>query len=147
MQIEVDHSGLVELQKFQDQPDGDLYIATSCENIPFEIKRVYFINNLQNETAVRGKHAHKELTQIIFCINGSFTLALDDGHKKQSFRLSDPSEGIILGPMLWHEMKDFSKDCVILVFANGPYNRADYIRRYEDFKKAVRQRFPDGQAG
>ena len=133
MRIEVDHSGEIELQKFQDPPDGDLYIATSQENIPFEIKRVYFINKLQNKDAVRGKHAHKELTQAIFCINGSFVLSLHDGRNKQEVLLNDPSSGVILGPMLWHEMKDFSKDCVILVFADGPYEKDDYIRDYDDF--------------
>jgi len=136
--IKVKNSGVVDLQFYKDYPDGDLYIAEGKKNLPFEIKRVYFINKLENNEALRGKHAHKKLNQVIFCINGSFDLELDDGTVKQNFVMCEPNKGIILGPELWHEMKNFSKDCVILVFADDYYNESDYIRNYDDFIKYLK---------
>lgn len=132
-EIFIKNSGIVSLQVFPDPPDGDLFIAEATKNIPFEIKRVYFINSLANAHAVRGKHAHKKLEQVIFCINGSFILDLDDGEKKQRVVMDNPSCGIVLGPNLWHTMTEFSPECVILVFANDFFDADDYIRDYDEF--------------
>ena len=135
--MKVKNSGVIRLQFFRDYPDGDLYIGESSKSVPFEIKRVYFINNLANPKAVRGKHAHKKLEQAIFCINGSFMLHLDDGTNKQKLLLDNSSHGVRLGPMLWVAMTEFSKDCVVLVLADDYYNESDYIRDYEEFLKYV----------
>lgn len=135
--IKVKNSGVIRLQFFRDYPDGDLYIGESLKSVPFKIKRVYFINNLANPKAVRGKHAHKKLEQVIFCINGSFMLHLDDGTNKQKLLLDNSFHGVRLGPMLWVAMTEFSKDCVILVLANDYYNESDYIRDYEEFLKYI----------
>lgn len=134
----VNNSGVVRLQFFEDPPDGNLAIAEASKNIPFDIKRVYFINSLDNPDAIRGKHAHKHLKQAIFCINGSFTLELDDGSKKQRVKMDTPYAGVILDGLLWHKMTGFSEDCVILVFANARYDPADYIRDYEEFLELAR---------
>lgn len=131
--ISVRNSGVIPLQYFEDYPDGNLAIAEVGKNIPFNIQRVYFINGLHRPEALRGKHAHRELEQIIFCINGSFTLKLDDGRSKQDVRIDTPYVGVRLGPLLWHEMTNFSPDCVILVFANDHYKEEDYIRDYGEF--------------
>ncbi len=139
MKVETENSGIVELQAFKDPPDGDLFIGEALKNIPFEIRRLYFINNLGNRDAIRGKHAHKQLEQAIFCINGSFTLYLDDGFNKQKVILDNPSIGILMKPLLWHEMTNFSKDCVILVLANDFYEEVDYIRDYETFIETVKK--------
>jgi hypothetical protein len=120
-------------------PDGNLFIAEASKNIPFEIKRVYFINALANPRAIRGKHAHKTLDQIIFCINGSFMLRLDDGAVKQRITLNDPSYGIRLGPRLWHSMASFSYDCVILVLASDWFDEEDYIRDYDEFREFIQK--------
>lgn len=136
-ELRVKHSGFINLACFKDLPDGNLFIAEAGRQIPFPIKRVYFITTLANPRAVRGKHAHRELEQAIFCINGSFTLHLDDGREKQRLLLNDPSCGVLLGSMLWHTMSSFSYDCVILVFASAHFDAADYIRSYEEFQSAV----------
>ena len=135
--IKVVNSGIIKLQHFGDHPDGVLTIGESNKSVPFDIKRIYYINKLGNQKAVRGKHAHKKLEQIIFCINGSFKLKLDDGRKKQALTLKNPYFGVRIGPMLWHEMTDFSKDCVILVLADDYYKENDYIRNYQDFLKRI----------
>jgi hypothetical protein len=139
-QLRVRHSGVIRLACFKDPPDGDLFIAEAGRQIPFPVKRVYFINNLANARAVRGRHAHRRLEQAIFCINGSCRLDLDDGRTKQRLRLKDPSVGIRLGPMLWHTMSEFSRDCVILVFASAWFAAADYVRDYAEFQAAVRRK-------
>ena len=137
LKLRVRNSGLVALKFFKDLPDGNLFIAEAGRQVPFDIKRIYFINTLANPKAVRGQHAHRELEQAIFCINGSFTLQLDDGRVKQRVLMNDPACGIRLGPMLWHTMSSFSYDCVILVLASDHFDEADYIRDYQVFQQAA----------
>ena len=137
IEILVKNSGVIKLQFFNDEPDGNLVIAESMKSVPVDIKRVYFINNLHRFRSVRGKHAHKKLEQYIFCVNGSFKIKLDDGTNKQEIVMNDPYIGIRLGPKLWHEMTSFSKDCVILVLASDYFDEADYFRNYEDFIKSI----------
>ncbi len=127
------HSGEIHLQHVDDAADGSLTIAEQDRTIPFPIKRVYYITRLSNADAVRGKHAHKSLQQAIFCINGSFRLELDDGFLQASLILDRPDRGVYLGPHLWHVMRDFSPDCVILVLASAPYDETDYLRSYDEF--------------
>jgi hypothetical protein len=138
LQLKVKHCDFVKLQVFEDMPDGNLFIAETRQQIPFEIKRVYFINSLANSKAHRGEHAHKVLEQVLFCVTGSFILHLDDGSRTQRLTLNDPSCGIRLGPLLWHRMSSFSYDCVILVLASDVYNESDYIRDYGTFLKIAR---------
>jgi dTDP-4-dehydrorhamnose 3,5-epimerase-like enzyme len=136
--IIVKNSGYVQLRKIRDERDGNLIIANSKSEIPFEIKRVYYINQLENSVSIRGLHAHKELEQVIFCISGSFVLGLDDGINKQKIFMNNDNIGVVLGKMLWHTMEDFSNGCILLVFASDYYSEYDYIRNYKDFLNEVR---------
>lgn len=138
--IKVKNSGIINLQFYNDFPDGNLVIGEAKKNIPFNIKRVYFINDLFNKKSTRGKHAHKKLQQVIFCINGHFSLNLDDGKNIQKILMNEAHKGVLLGPRLWHTMTKFSKDCVILVFASDYYKESDYIRNYDDFIKYVNKK-------
>lgn len=133
--INVKNSGYVELPRIVDERDGVLSIMEGNKDIPFDIKRVYYINHLENLESVRGKHAHKALQQVIFCINGSFTLTLDDGQTKQDIHMWRDNIGVILGTGLWHEMHSFSSGCILLVIASDYYKEADYIRNYDEFLK------------
>lgn len=135
--IIVKNSGRVLLKRFVDDRDGVLCIMNSMKEIPFEIKRVYFINNLDSSDSIRGKHAHRELRQVIFCINGSFTLTLDDGTIQQDILMKQENMGIMLEPMLWHTMHDFSSGCVLLVAASDYFDESDYIRNYDEFLSLV----------
>lgn len=135
--IEVKNSGYVKLKLIRDERDGNLVILESLKDIPFEVKRLYYITNLENSVSVRGKHAHRQLEQVIFCIQGSFTLGLDDGITKQKILMNQVNVGIRLGKMLWHTMEDFSSGCVLLVVASDYYNESDYIRDYDEFIKTV----------
>jgi len=120
-----------------DGVDGKLCVAESLHTIPFEIKRIYYIYDLENEKAIRGRHAHRTLEQVIFCINGSFILELDDGNRREQLLLNKRNIGIYLGVNLWHTMTQFSKDCLLLVFASDYYNESDYIRNYGEFLKHI----------
>jgi hypothetical protein len=135
--IIVKNSGYVELKKIHDDRDGNLIILEALRDIPFEIKRIYYINNLENSVSIRGKHAHKELEQVIFCISGSFILGLDDGVATQKILMKKDNVGVILGKLLWHTMEDFSSGCVLLVVASDYFIESDYIRDYDEFLKIV----------
>lgn len=138
--IEVNHSGLVELQYIPDPPDGNLTIAEVGKNIPFDIKRVYLITDLERAGALRGKHAHRELEQLIICVSGSFDLFLDDGERQQIIQMTKSPFGIRLVPRLWHEMTNFSSDCAILVLAADFYDENDYVRDYQEFLDLIREK-------
>ena len=124
---------MIELPAIQDGKDGCLSVAESLRDIPFEIKRVYYIYNL-NDNTIRGKHAHKKLEQVLFCINGSCIMELEDSNLKRSIVLDEPNVGIYLGHAVWHTMSHFSKDCIILVLASDVYKESDYIRDYSEFR-------------
>ncbi|MCZ2443328.1 MAG: FdtA/QdtA family cupin domain-containing protein [Flavobacteriales bacterium] len=137
--IIVKNSGYVELKLIRDDRDGNLIILEALRDVPFEVKRLYYITNLENSFSIRGQHAHRELEQVIFCIQGSFTLGLDDGQNQQQVLMNKVNVGIKLGKMLWHTMEDFSIGCVLLVIASDYYSEADYIRDYAEFLQLVKK--------
>lgn len=133
----VKNSGYITLKKVHDDLDGNLIIMEALRDIPFDIKRVYYVTNLESCVSVRGMHAHKLLEQVIFCIQGSFTLGLDDGVNRQKILMNKDNVGVVLGKGLWHTMEEFSSGCVLLVAASDYYKEEDYIRDYDDFLKFV----------
>ncbi len=112
---------------------GTLWVLEG-KNIPFPIARIYTMSGVKTKVP-RGNHAHKKTDQFIFAVNGAFTLGLDDGKKKENVRLHSGNSGVHLPPLLWHTMSDFTPDCVALVVASAPYDEADYIRDYDEFRK------------
>lgn len=126
---------MVSLKKHGDER-GLLVAAEGGTEIPFEIKRVYYITNVSGDKR-RGFHAHKALRQVMFCISGSCKVMLDDGKEKTDVLLDSPSEGLIIDSVMWREMYDFSPGAVLLVLASDHYNEDDYIRDYNDFIKYI----------
>lgn len=106
--------------------------------LPFEVKRVYFIYGTQPEID-RGFHAHADLEQVAVCVAGSCHFVLDDGEERKTIELNQPNTGLYLGPMIWREMTQFSSDCVLVVFANKLYDPNDYIRCHDEFVERVKQ--------
>lgn len=115
---------------------GSLVVVESGKDLPFEIKRVYYIYGSQADVP-RGFHAHKVLRQVAVCVAGSCEMLLDNGTENARFLLDDPSKGVAVEPMVWHEMHNFSSDCVMVVFADGYYDESDYIRDYATFGQQV----------
>lgn len=116
---------------------GSLISLEAQKNIPFEIKRVYYIFGADKDTP-RGFHAHKALQQVAICVSGRCRMILDDGFSKEEIWLDSPNKGIVIGNSIWREMHDFSHDCILLVLASEHYDEADYIRDYQDFLKEVK---------
>lgn len=116
---------------------GSLVVVEGNKDIPFEIKRVYYIFDTKMDVR-RGFHAHKELEQIAVCVAGSCKFHLDDGKDQREVTLNSPSKGLYVGKRVWREMYDFSPDCVLMVLASEHYFESDYIREYEDFKEFVK---------
>lgn len=112
--------------------DGKLVVIESARNLPFEIKRTYFIMNVRKGES-RGFHAHKELRQVAVCLKGSCKMILDDGINKQTVAMNSTKEGLLIDKMIWHEMHEFSDDCILAVFADDYYDEEDYIRSYDCF--------------
>lgn len=139
-ELKVTHSGLVMMQVIPDKPDGVIRVAEARKNIPFGIARVYEIDELTPH-ALRGEHAHRCLKQVIRAVRGSFTLRLDDGKVKQQVRMDSPNFGIILNGLIWHEMAEFSPDCLIMVYADAHYDENDYVRSREEFLKLAEAEF------
>ncbi len=115
---------------------GQLSILEAQKNIPFSIKRVYYLTNMKHDVP-RGFHAHKELEQVAVCVAGKCRMLLDNGQVKEEVWLDAPNKAIRIEPMVWHEMHDFSEDCVLLVLASDHYDESDYIRNYSDFIEMV----------
>lgn len=112
--------------------DCELCYVQNPAHIPFSIKRVYYIFNAKLSLP-RGAHAHYKTRQILFCIQGSIKMVLEDGKTREEVILNRPDQGIILNKMIWHEMHDFQKDTILLVLASRKYEEEDYIRNHEQF--------------
>ena len=125
---------LIELPKFAD-PRGNLSFVEQNNHIPFEIKRTFFIFDTTPGT-VRGNHAHHRNRQMLICTSGACTIdcEMPDG-TKSSHRLDWPDKGLLVEGMVWHQMKEFSKDAVLLVLASEHYDESDYVRSYEEFRR------------
>ncbi len=117
---------------------GDLYAAEGGRDVPFDIKRVYYITNAP-EGVRRGFHAHRTLRQVMICLRGSVKLRLFDGRAHEELTLDSPDTGVYVGPGIWREMVEFEKHSVLLVLASEHYDEADYIRDLEEFKEFVKQ--------
>lgn len=111
---------------------GRLVAIENDDDIPFAIARVYYVY-ATTPGVTRGLHAHRALNQMAVAVAGSCNMLLDDGTKRVPVRLDDPAVGLTLPPMVWHEMSEFSPDCVLMVLADAAYDEADYIRDYAEF--------------
>ena len=115
---------------------GSLVALEGGNTVPFEIKRVYYIFGTEQNVA-RGFHSHYNLKQVAICVTGRCRMILDDGKNREEVWLDSPTKGLLIGDLVWREMHDFSKDCVLLVLASEHYDENDYIRNYDEFIKVI----------
>lgn len=130
----------IQLFNFSDHDDsrGHLVAIEAMQDIPFEVKRVYYI--YETEIGVtRGFHAHINLQQVLICVHGSCKVLVDNGTEKKVISLEKPSVGLYITNNMWREMFDFSPGAVLLVLASEHYNENDYIRSYDNFLKYIRE--------
>jgi len=122
------------LLKIMGDERGSLVSIEKALNIPFAIRRVYYIFDTKKGVS-RGFHAHRDLQQLIICLAGSCRMTLDDGNGRVDHILDAPQKALLVKNMVWREMHDFSEDCVLMVVASETYDERDYIRDYNDFKR------------
>lgn len=129
---------IIKIRKIRDSR-GNLSILEGGHDVPFAIKRIYYLYDTPIGK-LRGGHAHKKLKQLLVAISGSFTVRVDDGKFQEDIRLSKPDEGLYLNEMTWREIYNFSSNAVCLVVASKHYDEFDYIRNYAKFKKLQRMK-------
>jgi dTDP-4-dehydrorhamnose 3,5-epimerase-like enzyme len=113
-------------------PRGNLTFIEGGRHVPFEIARVYFVYDVPVGSA-RGGHAHRETSELVVAVSGSFDVTLDTGEQRRTYSLNRPYEGLTLPTMVWRELTNFSSGAVALVFASTLFSETDYIRDYSDF--------------
>lgn len=124
---------LIELPKFND-PRGNLSFAENNKQIPFEIKRTYWLFDVPGGET-RGGHAYKNTEELVIALSGSFDIVIDDGKERKTFVLNRSYYGLYIPKGLWRELINFSTNSLALEFASTPYDKNDYIRDYNDFLK------------
>jgi len=116
---------------------GYISVGEVQENVPFEIKRVYWTYYTPNHV-IRGHHAHIELQQIVIAVSGTIVFDLENENgDKYSFTLDDPDLGLYIPPGYWRTIR-FSHNGVLVCFASEKYDEQDYIRDYDNFKKKLK---------
>ena len=114
------------------QIKGNLTAVANGNQIPFDVKRVYYLYDVPGGLS-RGGHAHIELQQLVVALSGSFDITLDDGNAKRTFQLSRPNMGLLIPSGLWRELNNFSSGSICMVLASEIYEEKDYLRTYSDF--------------
>jgi dTDP-4-dehydrorhamnose 3,5-epimerase-like enzyme len=122
---------IVKLPKIPDKR-GNLSFFENNNQIPFEIKRTYWIYDVPGGEA-RGGHAYRENEEFVVALSGSFDVVLDDGQKKTVYSLNRSYYGLYVPKMYWREMNNFSTNSLALIVSCTEYNENDYIRNYDEF--------------
>ena len=126
------------LEKFKVLGDhrGQLVALEANRQIPFDVKRVFYIYGTQ-EGIPRGNHSHYKTKQFLVAVNGSCKVTLDNGNEKEVYELNKPNLGLFQDALIWGTMHDFSSDCVLMVLADEYYDASDYITNYNTFLEVV----------
>lgn len=130
---------ITKLEEFKVLGDhrGQLVALEANRQIPFEMKRVFYIYGTQ-EGVPRGNHSHHETKQFLVAVHGSCKVTLDDGKNKETFELDKPNIGLFQDALVWGTMHDFSSDCVLMVLADAYYDASDYITDYNKFLEVIK---------
>lgn len=134
MNSSINDCQIITLDRHHSDRQGDLSVIENLKDIPFEVKRVYYLYDVPGG-AERGGHAHKDLYQLLIAASGSFTVTLDDGKNRRNITLNRPYEALMIVPGIWRELENFSSGSVCLVLASEHYNENDYLRNYDVFLK------------
>lgn len=125
---------LIQFKKIED-PRGSLTPIEGGKDIPFDIKRGYYLYDVPSGAA-RAGHAHKALEQIVLPLSGSFDVIVKDGKSSHRYHLNRPNIGLYLPNMVWRELDNFSAGAVCFVLASQYYDESDYYRDYESYLNA-----------
>ena len=124
---------LDDVKKFT-EPDGKLIPIELDKDIPFEVKRMFYVYDVHDQND-RGKHSHHKTKQILIAVNGGVTVICDDGKKRRNYVLNEPNKALLIPEMIWDEQVYHSESSVLLVLSNTNYDVNDYIEDYDEFKR------------
>lgn len=126
---------ILQLPKIIDER-GNLSFLENSKQIPFDIKRVYWIYDVPGGEQ-RGGHAYKELAEVVIALSGSFDVVLHDGKEEKKFSLNRSYNALYIPKLMWRHVENFSTNSLALIVANNPYNENDYVRDFADFKSLL----------
>lgn len=129
----MDEPRIIELTRIYDHR-GNLSVVEEFKDVPFEIKRVYWVYDVPGGES-RGGHAHREQSEFIVAANGSFSVTVEYGEERKTFFLNHPYRGLLIPTGIWRTLDDFSSGAVCLVLASDFFDESDYIREYDEFLK------------
>ena len=129
---------IITLPKITD-PRGNLTVAEQFKDVPFPIRRAYWVYDVPGGES-RGGHAHKKLKQLVVALSGSFTVTLDNGFERQTYLLNHPWQGLLIDTDEWRTLDDFSSGAVCLVLASELYEEEDYIYDYDEFLQYINEK-------
>jgi len=122
------------------EPTGNLGVVELGKEFNFNIKRAFFLRNVQSDQ-IRGKHSHKELKQLIICLSGSYSIALDNGEMVETLQMDETNQCLFLDGKVWREMSEFSDNAVMLVLCDREYRYDEVVRGYSQFKQILNEDF------
>lgn len=126
-------ANIIQLPKNFDRR-GNLSVVEELKNIPFEIKRTYWIYDVPGGE-VRGGHAYRNNQEFIIALSGSFDVILDNGQIRTTYSLNRSYYGLYVPKGVWRQMVNFSTNSLALIMASIPFDSGDYIYDYEQFKE------------
>lgn len=121
---------LIEIAKITD-PRGNLSVIEK-DVLPYAIKRVYYLYDVPSGSE-RGGHSHKEQSEFLIPLSGSFDVVVTDGSTTETYTLNRPNIGFLIKPGIWRELKNFSSGAICLVLSSGEFDENDYVRAYQEF--------------
>ena len=133
-----DQYKIVEFADLGDERGNLVVIEGEGQDIPFDIKRVFYIYGSDSEV-VRGQHANRETEFLMVNVGGTSKVRIDNGYEQEIVELNRPGLGLYLPTMLWKDMYDFSPDSILLVLASKHYDAKEYIRDYNDYLEEIKK--------
>ena len=129
---------LIKIKKVT-EPDGTLYVMEDGREVPFDTKRIFLVANVA-PGKTRGDHATKKTRLILFPVSGSCRVVVDDGTRSETFEMNDPQTGLLLEPMVWRSMQEFTPDCVMMAVCDRPFEPGNETwDDYDVFLEKIRE--------
>lgn len=135
----LDNVRIFEFPKVSD-PRGNLTFIEEAVNVPFAIKRVFYIYDIPGGVT-RGGHGHKNNLEVLICITGAMDLILNDGIRERVIHFNRSNTGVLIPPGVWISMQNFTSGTVLLAVNSEYYDEGDYIRDYSEFQQYVKSKY------
>ncbi len=137
--VRVKNVRVLRFKHMREKRRGALIPIEALRDIPFEMKRIFFIRGVKDPDAARANHAHTRGRQVLVCVHGSCVVHVDDGERRQKFLLRDPAMGVFINPYVWVRLTNFSPDCVLGAITDEYFDRAEYLNDYDAFLARARK--------